>query len=162
MKPETSEHPFGQNALHRVDAHLCQAVGQNRNQKRTAQDCEKANLTELEEFPVIVGDRKQAALISVTDMELAASYPTIKRKDGRVLANIRGQIDRQATTSTAISAFVLEEVAPDLERQNPGLVIAIGGATEEQRKSQASIASKLLLGLIGVYMVLAFQFRIII
>lgn len=118
-----------------------------------------ANLTELEEFPVIVGDRKQAALISVTDMELAASYPTIKRKDGRVLANIRGQIDRQATTSTAISAFVLEEVAPDLERQNPGLVIAIGGATEEQQKSQASIASKLLLGLIGVYMVLAFQFR---
>ncbi|NDR58721.1 efflux RND transporter permease subunit [Aliiruegeria sabulilitoris] len=118
-----------------------------------------ANLTELEEFPIIVGDGKQAALITVADMDLAASYPTITRKDGRVVANILGQIDRKATTSTAISTFVLDEVAPELERLYPGTTVSIGGATEEQKKSQSSVGSKLLLGLIGVYMVLAFQFR---
>ena len=118
-----------------------------------------ANFTELEQFPIIVGGGKQTALISVADMELAASYPTITRKDGRVVANIIGQIDRKATTSTAISAFVLNDVAPELERQYPGISISIGGATEEQQKSQSSVATKLLLGLVGVYMVLAFQFR---
>ncbi|MDV7145457.1 efflux RND transporter permease subunit [Tropicimonas sp. TH_r6] len=118
-----------------------------------------ANLTELENFPIIVGDGKQAALIAVTDIELAASYPTITRKDGRIVANILGQIDRKATTSTAISTYVLEEVAPGLERDYPGIAISIGGASEEQQKSQSSIGSKLILGLVGVYMVLAFQFR---
>ncbi len=108
---------------------------------------------------VQLGDDKQAALIAVTDIELAASYPTITRKDGRIVANILGQIDRQATTSTAISAYVLAEIAPGLERDCPGIAISIGGAKEELQKSQSSIGSKLILGLVGVYMVLAFQFR---
>ncbi|MBY8978021.1 efflux RND transporter permease subunit [Rhodobacteraceae bacterium NNCM2] len=118
-----------------------------------------SSLTELENFPVIVGDGKQAPLEAVAELELAASYPTITRKNGRIVANIIGQIDRQATTSTAISSWVLNEVAPELERQYPGTDVSIGGATEEQQKSQSSIGINLMLGLIGVYMVLAFQFR---
>lgn len=118
-----------------------------------------SSLTALESFPILVGSGKQAALSAVADMVIAASYPTITRKDGLVVANIVGQIDRAATTSTAISNFVLTEVAPDLERQSPGITVSVGGATEEQQTSQSSIGSNLLLGLVGVYMVLAFQFR---
>jgi len=118
-----------------------------------------SNLTELETFPVTVGGGKHAALIAVADMNLAASYPTLTRKDRRIVANVVGQIDREATTSVEIGNFVMTEVAPDLKADFPDVTVSIGGASEEQQKSQASIMSKLMLGLVGVYMVLAFQFR---
>ena len=118
-----------------------------------------ASLTELERFPVILTDGAQTNLATVADLTLTASYPTIKRMDGRAVASVEGQIDRSATTSNAISAVVLNEIGPQLTKEFPGVEIKIGGATEEQQKSQASMVTSLALGLMGVYMVLAFQFR---
>ncbi len=118
-----------------------------------------SSLTELEQFPIIVGNGQQTALMAVADIVLEDSYPTITRKNGRVVANIVGQIDRAATTSTVISNYVLEEVVPELAALYPDVTVSIRGAAEEQQKSQSSMGTKLLLGLLGVYMVLAFQFR---
>ena len=118
-----------------------------------------ASLTELERFPIILSNGSQTSLATVADLIIAASYPTINRKDGRAIARVQGQIDREATTSSAISAVVLNEVVPLLAADFPGVEIKIGGATEEQQKSQSSTLSSLGLGLMGVYMVLAFQFR---
>ncbi|MEM9228824.1 MAG: efflux RND transporter permease subunit, partial [Pseudomonadota bacterium] len=117
------------------------------------------NLTELEEFPIILSDGAQTSLSSVADISLAASYPTITRSNGMAVARIQGKIDRSATTSTAISGVVTGVLGPQIMQQFPGVEIRIGGATEEQQQSQSSILSALLLGLVGVYLVLAFQFR---
>lgn len=105
------------------------------------------------------GEFQSDPLPTVADLTIAASYPTINRKDGLAVARVQGQIDRDVTTSTAISAVVLGEIAPKLMTDFPGVQIKIGGATEEQQKSQSSTLAALGLGLIGVYMVLAFQFR---
>ena len=95
----------------------------------------------------------------MADLTQSAGYPTVTRKNGMAVARIQGKIDRNITTSTAISNVVLEELGPQLAEAFPGVQIKIGGATEEQQKSQSSMMSALLLGLVGVYMVLAFQFR---
>ncbi|WP_323785725.1 efflux RND transporter permease subunit [Thalassovita sp.] len=118
-----------------------------------------ASLTELERFPIFLAGGGQTSLATVADLSIAAGYPSVTRANGMVLARIQGKIDRNATTSTAISAVVLDELAPELEKEFPGVRIRIGGATAEQQQSQASMMSALLLGLVGVYMVLAFQFR---
>jgi HAE1 family hydrophobic/amphiphilic exporter-1 len=118
-----------------------------------------SSLTELERFPIILANGSQTSLATVADMTITTSYPTITRKNGRAVARVQGQIDRNATTSSAIASLVLDEIAPALAVDFPSVEIKIGGATEEQQKSQASMVSALGLGLIGVYMVLAFQFR---
>lgn len=118
-----------------------------------------ANLTELEQFPIVLANGGQTALATVADLTSAASYPNVRRKNGMVIARVQGKIDRNVTTSTAISNVVLEQLAPDILADYPGVEIGIGGATEEQNKSQASMMTALGLGLIGVYVVLAFQFR---
>lgn len=118
-----------------------------------------ANLTEIELFPVAVADGKQVALASVADITMTGGYPTITRKNGRALARIRGQIDTTAITSAEISAVITDQIAPKLATQYPGIDIGISGATQEQNESQSSLGSLLMLGLVGVYMVLAFQFR---
>lgn len=118
-----------------------------------------ASLTELERFPVTLPNGAQTSLATVADLRLMASYPTITRKNGLAVARVQGQIDRDVTTSTAISLLVQEELAPALAQDFPNIQIRIGGATEEQQTTQTSMIQYLGLGLIGVYMVLAFQFR---
>lgn len=117
------------------------------------------NLTDLEQFPIAVGDGEQVAISTVANLTLAKGYPTITRTNGRALARIRGQIDRTAITSAQISGIITDELGPEISKRYPGIEIGISGATEEQNESQASLFSLLLLGLVGVYLVLAFQFR---
>ncbi|WP_372884484.1 efflux RND transporter permease subunit [Shimia sp.] len=118
-----------------------------------------ADLTQLENFPVSVGSGAQTALASVAHLSLAASYPAITRKNGRAMARVIGQIDPQAATSTAIAAEVTTRIWPQIQARHPGVEIAIGGASADQARSQSSMLTKLLIGLAGVFMVLAFQFR---
>ncbi|MEM6386390.1 MAG: efflux RND transporter permease subunit [Pseudomonadota bacterium] len=118
-----------------------------------------SSVTELERFPIFLPNGGQTTLATVANLKLTESYPTITRKEGLAVARVQGQIDRTATTSTEISNIVINEIAPELERDFAGVQIKIGGATEEQTESQQSMISALGLGLIGVYMVLAFQFR---
>jgi multidrug efflux pump subunit AcrB len=117
------------------------------------------NLTDLENFPVILPGGRQTALQAVTDISVVKSYPTITRQNGQIVAGIQGRINRNATTSALISAVVTDELGPEVQQAYPGVGIAIGGATQDQQDSQASMVSALSLGLIGVYLVLAFQFR---
>lgn len=118
-----------------------------------------STLSALELFPVTLPSGAQVALASVAEFTYSTSYPSITRKDGKITANIEGKIDRSATTSARISAVALNELAPQIRQQYPEIEVQIGGATAEQQKSQQSMMRSLLLGLVGVYLVLAFQFR---
>ncbi|MEP1330635.1 efflux RND transporter permease subunit [Pseudophaeobacter sp.] len=118
-----------------------------------------AHLTELEQFPILVGTGELVSLATVANMTLSKGYPTITRKNGKALARVRGQIDNATITSAQISAVITDEIGPAILETYPGVDIAISGATEEQQESQSSLMTLLMLGLIGVYMVLAFQFR---
>ena len=118
-----------------------------------------SSLTDLDLFPITLPDGSQAALARVADLTLARSYPVITRKNGMVVAHIRGQIDRRQITPAGIAAVVTGTLAPEIAERHPGVQIRIGGAAEDQQASQASTASALLLGLVGVYVILAFQFR---
>ncbi|MCY3876917.1 MAG: efflux RND transporter permease subunit, partial [Rhodobacteraceae bacterium] len=78
---------------------------------------------------------------------------------GRAIARIIGKIDRDSTTPADISQVITTELAPLLATEFPGVSVEIGGATEGQAETQRSIVMAFLSGLIGVYIILAFQFR---
>lgn len=116
-------------------------------------------ISDLEDFPIDLGRGKQIALSAIADIELTTTYPQITRENGEAIAKIIGKIDRSITTSKAISDVVVNQLGPVLAQKYPGISIGIGGATEEQQKTQSSILTALLTGLLGVYIILAFQFR---
>ncbi|MEL6465293.1 MAG: efflux RND transporter permease subunit [Pseudomonadota bacterium] len=116
-------------------------------------------LADLEQFPLTVPGGSQVALGTIAEIELTNSYAQITRKNGRAVARIIGNIDRDAITSTDISNIVLDELAPDLVAAFPDVEVSIGGATEAQAETQSSIMTALLTGLVGVYLILAFQFH---
>lgn len=118
-----------------------------------------SDLSRLENFPVSVGNGAQTSLVSIADLSLTRSYPAITRKNGLAMARVIGQIDPAGATSSQIAALVETEIWPAIQGRYPDIEIANGGAAADQAKSQSSMLSKLLIGLAGVFMVLAFQFR---
>ena len=116
-------------------------------------------LSDLEGFPISLPGGAQAPLSQVADIATRDGYAQITRRDGEAMARILGTIDRDATTSAAISAEVRETYAPAIAEAHPGVTVGIGGATEAQQETQSSIVSALLIGLVGVYLILAYQFR---
>ena len=117
------------------------------------------SIGDLEDFPVAIAGGKQVSLGSISDMDRSVAYGQITREDGRAVARIIGKIDRNVTTSAAISRVVTDELAPSLKKKFPGVSVEIGGGAEEQVEAQSSIIAGFLFGLLGVYIVLAFQFR---
>lgn len=58
-----------------------------------------------------------------------------------------------------ISAEILQDYAPDIIQDYPSVSVAIGGAAEATQETQSAIITALLTGLVGVYLILAFQIR---
>ncbi len=117
------------------------------------------SITDLEDFPVAIADGKQVTLGAIADMTRTFSYSQITRENGKAVARIIGKIDRRTTTAAGISEVVTDELAPLLKKDFPGVSIEIGGGAQQQMETQSSIMTALLTGLIGVYVILAFQFR---
>ena len=134
-------------------------IGQSDMTVQVELDDSIPSIEDLEDFPITIGEGKQVSLGSISDLERSYAYGQITRKDGRAIARIIGTIDRDSTTPAAISQVVTTELAPLLTKEFPGVSIEIGGATEGQAETQRSIVMAFLTGLIGVYIILAFQFR---
>lgn len=117
------------------------------------------SMTDLESFPVTLQNGKQVGLSTIADILQSTTYTQITRKNGKALAHVIGKINNDTQTATGIGEIVLADIAPELERLYPSVSVSIGGASEETSNSMVSIVSSLLLGLIGVYMILAFQFH---
>ncbi|MBV1863338.1 MAG: efflux RND transporter permease subunit [Rhodobacteraceae bacterium] len=117
------------------------------------------SLADLENFPISLPNGKQVGLDTIANVQLSTAYPQITRKNGTALARVIGTIDNDIQTATGIGKIVLSDFAPGLKQRYPGVSVSVGGASEETSKSQSSIALKLLTGLIGVYIILAFQFH---
>ena len=116
-------------------------------------------MAELEQYPIVLPSGQSTPLSQVATITPVEGYTQITRQNGAALARIIGQINRDATTSTAISMAVLNDYAPQIEQTYPAVTVGIGGATEAQQETQSSILTALMVGLIGVYLILAYQFH---
>lgn len=108
----------------------------------------------FESFPVLLPNGKQAPLLAVANISQVQSDPQITRKNGYAVARIQGSIDNNATT-----AIVRDEIGQELMALFPGLKITTGGSADALAGTMASTLGLLGLGMIGVFGVLAFQFR---
>ena len=118
-----------------------------------------ASRADLGAFPITLASGTQVALARVADLVETEALSQITRENGLARASIIGSIDRNIQTAGGISAVALSEIGPEITQAFPGVDITAGGASTEQAETQGSILSALSIGLLVVYLVLAFQFR---
>ncbi len=117
------------------------------------------SLADLEYFAVTLPDGSQAPLSAVARVDVARGYARIARIDGLRTVTIRGDLDPQRANLNEILADTQTRFLDQLQARYPGIRIGLEGETAEQNKTQFSMMRGFLLGLLGVFVLLSFQFR---
>lgn len=120
---------------------------------------DRDNLADLEYFHVTLPDGNQAPLSVVAVAERDRGWARIGRVDGRRTVNITGDVDTRKANTAEVLGRLRSEFLPRLESDFPDIAVSLEGEAEESAKTGASLQRGFLLGLIGVFILLSFQFR---
>ena len=116
----------------------------------------RADLTAFE-IALPAGDT--VPLSSIAAITEARGWGTITRRNGLRTLTVSADVDGRIGNADAITAQLSEGFLPDLVATTPRLTFEIGGQAANSTETVASILRGFLVGLVGIYLVLSFQFR---
>jgi multidrug efflux pump subunit AcrB len=120
---------------------------------------DRVDADDLEQFSVVGPDGALIPLPVVAEIEETRGWARINRIDGQRTVTVQGDIDRDRANARELLALAGEEIFPALRELYPGVRVDLQGESKESAETGGSIARNVLLGLAGVYMLLALQFR---
>ena len=118
---------------------------------------DRDSLADLDYFHVTLQSGQQVPLSAVTEVVPSRGYARIGRVNRRRTATVTGSIDTQVANTNEILTRFRSDLQPQLEAQ--GVAISFSGEAQEGATTQASMMRALLIGLIGIFVLLSFQFR---
>jgi HAE1 family hydrophobic/amphiphilic exporter-1 len=116
-------------------------------------------LADLEYFHFTLPSGEQVPLSTMTIIEEGMGWSRIARVDGRRTVTVRGELDTRLANTVNLLARMRKEFVPDLKQRYPGVTLMFEGEIKEAGTTQQSMVRSLLVGLIGVFVLLSFQFR---
>jgi multidrug efflux pump subunit AcrB len=122
-----------------------------------AQD--RLNAEDLYNLGISGKDGAIIPLSVVAEVEEVRGWARIHRIDRRRTVTLQGDVDRSQVNAQELLGLAISEYIPGLLERYPGLEFDLQGESNESAKTGQSIVRNVLLGLIGVYMLLALQFK---
>ncbi|MBL3825982.1 MULTISPECIES: efflux RND transporter permease subunit [unclassified Marinobacter] len=133
------------------DQHIEILVRQNRAERST-----RAFL----EDTVIAGKTGQMIpLREVADITEERQWAQVTRIDGLRTVTVSADVNGRQTNADAIVTDLQNHAFPELRERWPELTLQVEGQTARSRETGQSIAQGLLIGLLGIFLILSFQFR---
>ncbi|GMU21677.1 MAG: multidrug transporter AcrB [Phycisphaerae bacterium] len=117
------------------------------------------SLEDLDYFRCTLPDGRQIPLAAVVEIERAAGWSRIARVDGRRTVTVRGDIDSRQTNTVQVISRLERDFLPELRMRYPDIKVSFEGEIKEAGITKASMLRGLLIGAIGVFVLLSFQFR---
>ncbi|MEM8974007.1 MAG: efflux RND transporter permease subunit [Pseudomonadota bacterium] len=121
-------------------------------------ESDRDSLADLQQFQVTDSEGRKIPISAVADLILERGYARINRVDGIRTATVQGDVDVRVGNASAIVNDTLKRFVPELKKKYPGVRVGLEGQNKETEVTQQSMVSGFVLGLIGVYLLLAFQF----
>lgn len=120
---------------------------------------DRDDLGDLDDFFVSpTGGGIAVPLSAVATVTEGRGWARIHRVDGRRTVSVQGLVSAQGNAAEII-ADTRARFLPELLARYPGVTVSLEGQAKETAKTGSSVRSNLLLGLVGVYLLLALQFR---
>jgi HAE1 family hydrophobic/amphiphilic exporter-1 len=98
-------------------------------------------------------------LEAVIDVREVRGWARVYRVDRMRTVTVQGDVDTSVVNAQALVSKALADFVPDLRERYPDVLIDVQGETRESADTGGSIARNAFLGILGVYALLAFQFR---
>ncbi|WP_371054643.1 efflux RND transporter permease subunit [Rhodosalinus sp. K401] len=122
-------------------------------------DTDRATRSDLRLFEIALPDGGTVPLASVANFTEARGWGTITRRDGLRTLTVSADVDGRIGNADAITAQLTGGFLPDLAAASPGLDFEVGGQAANSAETVGSILRGFVIGLVGVYVILSFQFR---
>ena len=116
-------------------------------------------IADFERFRFTLPGGEQVPLSAVAEVEEGTGWSRIARVDNARTVTLRGDVDSRKTNTQAILTRFTAEQVPKLMESHPDVTIELEGETAEGAKTSKSMARGMLYGVIGVFVLLSFQFR---
>jgi multidrug efflux pump subunit AcrB len=119
----------------------------------------RGSISDLLEFRFTLPDGTQVPLSSVATVEEARGWSRVARVDRVRTATLRGDVDSRVANTVAVLGALQAEYLPQLKQEHPQLSFKLEGETAETKVTGKSLARGMLVGIIGVFILLSYQFR---
>ncbi|MDK3019707.1 efflux RND transporter permease subunit [Pseudodonghicola flavimaris] len=98
-------------------------------------------------------------LAAVADVRIGRGYASINRVDGQRTVSVQGAINPAVANARDLMAALKADYLPGLADRRPEVRVTLQGEAKDTATTGASLGRNLAIGIIGVYLILAFQFR---
>ena len=122
-------------------------------------DSATARRASFDDFVVTRTDGAAIPLSVVAEVDTGRGVARINHEDGVRAVTIQGTIDTRIANANAIVSDTLARFVPGFLERYPDLTLDVEGQRAEATKTQVSMMKGFLIGLVGVFVLLSFQFR---
>ena len=119
----------------------------------------KDSLADIDNFTISQSDGSLIPLTAIADIVTGRGFARINRVNGQRTVTVQGDVDVTIANANEILADTEANFFPGLADQYPGVTVSLEGQNKEAATTQKSMLSGFILGLIGVYLLLSFQFQ---
>jgi multidrug efflux pump subunit AcrB len=122
-------------------------------------DEDRNSLADLAYFHVTLPEGKQAPVGSVAVLTESRGYARIATVDGMRTVTVQGDVDSRITNSSQIMKTLNRSFIPEFRKKFPLVLISVEGESKESSETGSSMVRGFLIGLVGIFILLSFQFR---
>ena len=120
---------------------------------------DRKSVENLEALTITSPSGAAIPLPAIAHIEEVRGWARINRVNGRRAITIQGDVQHGVANAQELLGLARKDFFPQLREQYPDIQIDIQGQSNETAKTGQSIVRNVLLGLVGVYMLLAVQLR---
>lgn len=125
---------------------------------RLAQE-DKLSIRQLRNFPITLADGTEIPLSTLANMQYARGPSRINRIAGQRTLTIIGDIDSEVANTTEILNTIQLQTINPLLKNYTDMTVSFEGEAKEGNTTSSSIVGKFILGLVGIFIILSFQFK---
>ncbi|MBU2511194.1 efflux RND transporter permease subunit [bacterium] len=119
----------------------------------------KNSLSDLDNYKIIGIKGERIPLDSIVSLEGNRGYSTINHVDGLRTITLYGSINTQVANTREIMNKFKKDFVSKIELEYPDIEIILGGESKNTAETGASMIKALVIGLLGIFILLSFQFR---
>jgi len=113
----------------------------------------------LDDFRITDKNGRQIPLTTLVNIEYGRGFSRIERINGQRSVTITGDVNTQIANTREVVNHTRKKFVPKLLEQYPGVKTGFEGQSKETAKTAGSMIRGFSLGLLGIFILLSFQFR---
>jgi hydrophobic/amphiphilic exporter-1 (mainly G- bacteria), HAE1 family len=120
---------------------------------------DKNNLNDLRNFELTAPNGAHIPVSNLADITQSRGYARIARVNGMRTLTLQGALNPGIANTSDIMTQLKTDFLPEFKKRYPTVEIAIRGETERAARTGGSMATAFLIGVIGIFIILSYQFK---